>query len=162
MSNSAMSFIVALLIIVPVLASGTVIGLLTGDELDGMSATVVSFIIVLLLLLVGGSILFRGTLCSTLCLNFHGKITYRVLPFFQSDKEGFEILRIAEGGSTNVEYTGLFYKIDTKRIRGGAEAIPRDGTPFKFVKGVDGNDIVVVKVPHENNAVSVQHSVPLK
>lgn len=115
------------------------------------------------LLLVGGSIVYQGTLRSTFFLNFHGKITYRVLPFFQSNKEGFEILHITESTaeSTNIS-GGLFYAIDTKRIRGGAEAIPRDGTPFKFVKGVDGNDIVIVKVPHENNAVSVQHSAPAK
>ena len=52
---------------------------------------------------------------------------------------------------------GYYYAIDTKRIRGGADAIPRDGTPFKLVMGVDENDIVVIKVPQEQNAAPARN-----
>jgi len=84
-----------------------------------------------------------GVLLRTTDLDTGKFSYYEVLPLLPSltYSECDSILRIKEGNA-RIRY----YILEDRKFRDGLKAIPRDGTPFKLVRGNGPNDLVVVKL----------------
>ena|SRR3989344_4294865 len=159
MKENTKTLIISLITFIGGFANGIIIGVLANSVEMGIVGTIITVIILFFIELTIGDYWFKGSLCSMYFLNFNGKVIYKVMPLFENTEKGFELLRIGEVDNSLSSY----YAIDFKRIRGGAEAIPRDGTPFKLVRGVDDKDIVVIKIPNvsdENKFVPVKKGIP--
>ena len=124
-----------------VLSNGVMMGLFSGNPFFvGVGVIFSAAAVLVIICLAEGT--FRGNPRHLSELDTRGEVSYSVLPLMRR-YPGCEFLNIAEDRSNN----GFLCAIPTGHIRDGADAIPRDGTPFKLVEGNGYDDIVVIKVP---------------
>lgn len=153
MSYSTKVLIIVLFVVFCGAVNGVVIGFLVNSIATGVMASIVTMLATLVAVLFLGMILWVGTINDLSGLDKKGNVVYEVVPLIDRGP-GCEFMHIAESGR---RYTKVYYAINTNLIRGGVEAIPRDGTPFKLIRGSDYDDIVVVKIPQkEKNQQAVE------
>ena len=139
-----------------VLSNGVVIGLFSNIPFLGVAGLICTAAAVLAIICLA-EMTFFGNPRRLWELNTRGEVSYSVLSLMHNHS-GCELLNIAEGRSSR----GLLCAIQTNYIRGGADAIPRDGSLFKLVEGAGHDDIVVIKVPSQQEEKAARMPIPAK